>query len=173
VTDIEHCIVRPYRDTDADVVRSLIAELQDTLRGLDTHLPRGEQMADAYLTYTFEHCRMHDGRILLAEVRGVVVGFATVLNRLPFESPDSPTGHFAYLMDLGVRAGFRGRGIGSALMAAAEEVAHSAGALEFRTLVLHGNRAVNLYRRCGMTDYSLTLRKRLDNLDAMPPSSSS
>ena len=173
MTDIEHSIVRPYRDTDADVVRSLIAELQDTLRGLDTRLPRGEEMADAYLTYTFEHCRTHDGRILLAEVRGAVVGFATVLSRLPFESPDSPAGHFAYLMDLGVRATFRGQGIGSALMAAAEDVARSAGALEFRTLVLHGNRAVNLYRRCGMTDYSLTLRKRLDTMDATLPIPSS
>src|SRR5438046_10051535 len=118
-------------------------------------------MADAYLAYTFENCRAHDGRILLAELGDAVVGFATVLNRLPFESPDSPTRHFAYLMDLGVRAPFRGRGIGSALMAAAENVARSGGALEFRTLVLHGNRAVNLYRRCGMTDSSLTLRKRL------------
>lgn len=122
-------------------------------------------MADVYLAYTMEHCRMHDGRILLAEVEGAVVGFATVLNRLPFESPDSPAGYFAYLMDLGVNAAFRGRGIGSALMAAAEDAARFGGALEFRTLVLHGNRAVNLYRRCGMTDYSLTLRKRLDPMD--------
>ena len=170
MTEIESCVVRPYRDTDAAVVRSLIAELQDTLRGVDTHLPRGEEMADAYLAYTFENCRTHDGRILLAELDGAVVGFATVLNRLPFDSPDSPTGHFAYLMDLGVHEPFRGRGIGSALMAAAENVARSGGALEFRTLVLHGNRAVNLYRRCGMTDYSLTLSKRFDAPPATPSS---
>jgi ribosomal protein S18 acetylase RimI-like enzyme len=165
VTDIEHCTVRPYRDSDADVVRALITELQDSLRGIDTRLPRGEEMADAYLDYTLESCRTQDGRVLLAEVRGTVVGFATVLARVPFESPDSPSGHYAYLMDLAVRTPFRGRGVGSALMAAAEDAARSAGASEFRTLVLQGNRAVNLYRRCGMTDYSLTLRKRLNVVD--------
>jgi hypothetical protein len=48
-------------------------------------------------------------------------------------------------------------------MAAAEDSARGAQAVEFRTLVLHGNPAVKLYRRAGMMDYSLTLRKRLDD----------
>jgi ribosomal protein S18 acetylase RimI-like enzyme len=61
-----------------------------------------------------------------------------------------------------VHAPYRGRGIGSLLMAAAEDAARASRASEFRTLVLHGNPAVNLYRRSGMADYSLTLRKRLD-----------
>jgi ribosomal protein S18 acetylase RimI-like enzyme len=116
---------------------------------------------------------MQDGRILLAEVGGAIVGFATVLTCVPFESPDSPLGYYAYLMDLAVRTPFRGRGVGSALMVAAEDAARSGGASEFRTLVLHGNRAVNLYRRCGLADYSLTLRKRLDAGDAAPSTLSS
>ena len=123
-------------------------------------------MSAAYLEHTFEMCRTHDGRILLAEVDGAIVGFATILTRFPFDSPDSPPGHFAYLMDLAVHAPYRGHRVGTLLMAAAEDAARAAGALEFRTLVLHGNPAVNLYRRAGMTDYSLTLRKRLD--DAAP-----
>jgi GNAT superfamily N-acetyltransferase len=97
-------------------------------------------------------------------VDGGIVGFATILARVPFDVPDSPPGHFAYLMDLVVHAPFRGHGVGSALMAAAEDAARSVGALEFRTAVLHGNRAVNLYRRSGMSDYSLTLRKRFDDV---------
>jgi ribosomal protein S18 acetylase RimI-like enzyme len=62
-----------------------------------------------------------------------------------------------------VHAPYRGQGIGSLLMAAAEDSARGAQAVEFRTLVLHGNPAVKLYRRAGMMDYSLTLRKRLDD----------
>jgi ribosomal protein S18 acetylase RimI-like enzyme len=123
-------------------------------------------MSADYLEYTLESCRTQDGRILVAEVEGTIVGFATILTRVPFDNPDSPPGHFAYLMDLAVHASHRGQGIGSLLMAAAEDAARGAQAVEFRTLVLHGNPAVNLYRRAGMVDYSLTLRKRLD--DAAP-----
>ena len=159
--DTPPCRIRSYRDDDVEVVRRLIVELQDSLRGIDSHLPRGEAMADAYLAYTFECCRTQDGRVLVAEVDDRIVGFATILTRVPFDVPDGPSGHFAYLMDLVVHAPFRGHGVGSALMAAVEEDARSVGALEFRTTVLHGNRAVNLYRRSGMADYSLTLRKRL------------
>lgn len=162
VNPIERRHVRPYRDDDADVLRELIAEQQDFLRGIDPELPRGETMAAAYLEHTFESCRTQDGRVLVAEMDGRVVGFATVLNRVPFDAPDSPSGHVAYLMDIAVHAPFRARGVGAALMTAAEDAARSGGAPELRVLVLHGNRAVNLYRRSGMTDYALTLRKRLD-----------
>jgi ribosomal protein S18 acetylase RimI-like enzyme len=166
VTSTKSCRIRPYLEGDGDVVRRLIAELQDSLRGHDPWLPSGEAMSADYLEHTFEICRTHDGRILLAEVDGTIVGFATILLRFPFDSPDSPPGHFAYLMDLAVHAPYRGQGIGSLLMAAAEDAARAARVLEFRTLVLHGNPAVNLYRRAGMADYSLTLRKRLE--DAAP-----
>ena len=135
--------------------------LQDSLRGIDLTLPTGDAMAPAYFAQTIEACRKHDGTILVAYDGGNVIGFATVLARVPFESADSPPGDFAYLMDLVVNESYRQGGIGGDLLAAAEEVARAAGATEFRTPVLHGNRAINLYRRAGMADYSITLRKRL------------
>jgi GNAT superfamily N-acetyltransferase len=155
--------VRAYRDSDAASVRALIVELQDSLREIDPNLPPGEVMASAYLTHTFDQCRAHEGSIFVAEAEGVVVGYGTVLARVPFEGLDSPSGDFAYLMDLVVHAPWRQRGVGGALLEATENAARAAGATELRTLVLHRNRAANLYRRAGMTDYSVTLVKRLDD----------
>ena len=161
MTSLDQCSIRLYGDSDDSALLELMTELQDSLRKIDEALPIGREMAADYLRYTHKSCREQSGRILVAATADAVIGFATVLTRVPYDSPDSPKGYFAYLMDLVVHAPWRGHGVGSALMAAAEDAALAAGATELRTLVLHGNRAVNLYRRGGMTDYSLTLRKPL------------
>ena len=162
MTQIDQFSIRLYRDSDESALLALIAELQDYLREIDESLPIGREMAAEYLRMTHKDCREQGGTILVADAADAVIGFATVLTRVPFDGPDCPKGHFAYLMDLAVHTPWRGRGVGTTLMAAAENAAREAGATEFRTLVLHGNRAINLYRRCGMTDYALTLRKWLN-----------
>jgi hypothetical protein len=45
-------------------------------------------MSADYLEYTLESCRTQDGQILVAEVEGTIVGFATILTRVPFDNPD-------------------------------------------------------------------------------------
>jgi hypothetical protein len=58
------------------------------LRGRDASLPTGDAMSADYLEYTLESCRTQDGQILVAEVEGSIVGFATILTRVPFDNPD-------------------------------------------------------------------------------------
>ena len=51
---------------DLAAVRSCFVELQDYECGLDPRKPSGEESTDAYLDWTFRHCREYAGRILVA-----------------------------------------------------------------------------------------------------------
>jgi hypothetical protein len=51
-------------------LRSCIVELQEFERGLEPALPRGEEMAEAYLTFLLERCARTAGRVIVAEAEG-------------------------------------------------------------------------------------------------------
>jgi ribosomal protein S18 acetylase RimI-like enzyme len=145
-----------------DQVRSCVVELQEFERGLEPSLPRGEEMADAYLTFLLERCSRTAGRVLVAEVDHVVVGFVAVLARVAPEEPDEDQTPYAYISDLVVLPHHRQRGIGRALLDRAEVFARNSGARLLRVGVLSKNEpAARLYRTAGFTDYQLQLVKRL------------
>src|SRR3712207_6192212 len=157
------CLIREYREDDLAAVRACIVELQDFERRIDDRLRPGGSMAADYLDRILGRCRDCAGAILVAECDSTVVGFASILTRVPFEELDDPPGEYAIVTNLVVRDGFRGRGFGAALLAAAERYARTAGATELRIAVLSANRgAATLYRRVGFVAYSEVLTKRLD-----------
>ncbi len=157
------CLIREYRGDDLAGVRACIVELQDFERRIDDRLRPGSSMAAGYLDRILGRCRDCAGTILVAECDSAVVGFASLLTRVPFEELDDAPGEYAIVTDLVVRDGFRGRGLGAALLAEAERYARAAGAVELRIAVLSANRgAATLYRRVGFVPYSEVLTKRLD-----------
>lgn len=163
VPPVLRTVIRTYRDSDAAAVRACIVELQDHERAIDSRLRPGESMADAYLGHMLERCRDCSGVILVAEHDGAVAGFATILTRVPYEALDDPPGEYALVSDLVVRGRDRGRGLGAALVRAAEAYARAAGAGELRIGVLSANHAAAaLYRREGFAPYLEVLAKRLD-----------
>ena len=130
---------------------------------IDPRLLPGESMATSYLDHLLRECAECDGTILVAEVDGAVVGFATVLARVVSEELDEPPGSYAIVTDLAVLESMRRRGIGAALLAESEKYAKAAGATELRIGVLSQNRpARDLYLAVGFTPYTETLSKRLD-----------
>jgi GNAT superfamily N-acetyltransferase len=155
--------VRPYRDGDAAAIRDCIAELQDSERELDDRLRTGASIAAPYFEHMHDRCRECAGTILVAECDGDVAGFATVLGRVAFTSLDDPPGDYALVSDLVVRAPFRRRGLGQALLREAERLARTLGfARELRISVLSENHgARELYRAAGFSPYLETLSKRL------------
>jgi GNAT superfamily N-acetyltransferase len=154
--------IRPYTQDDAAACRDCVVELQDAERALDPRLRSGDEMADDYLRQMHERCRDYVGSILVAEHAGAVVGLTMVLTRVPFESLDEPPGHYALVAELVVRAGFRGQGIGQALLHAGEQHARASGAAELRIGVLSQNQpARQLYLRDGFAPYSEILAKSL------------
>jgi GNAT superfamily N-acetyltransferase len=156
-------MIRVYREDDAPVLRDCVVELQEFERQIDDRLRPGRSIAAEYLEQMLRRCRECAGTILVAESGGAVVGFATVLARVPCTELDDPPGEHAVVTDLVVRADFRRRGIGEALLREAERWARAAGAAELRVGVLSANRAAGrLYRRAGFKPYLETLTKRLD-----------
>lgn len=154
-------VIRTYRDDDLPAVRDCVVELQDFERAIDDRLRPGSAMADDYLRQMIGRCHDCAGTILVAECDSTIAGFATVLTRVPFESLDDPPGDYALIADLVVRERLRRRGLGAALLAAAERYALASGAAELRIAVLSGNRgAAELYRRVGFAPYSEVLTKR-------------
>jgi GNAT superfamily N-acetyltransferase len=97
-------------------VAALLAELgRPDVRGTDAEAD-GRRMYERYL-------ERPDAVALVAEVDGVVVGFMDIEFRtwLNFTAPQ------AWTPDLVVAEGARGRGIGGALLAGAEEIARDRG----------------------------------------------
>jgi ribosomal protein S18 acetylase RimI-like enzyme len=150
----------PLRDHDA--VRSCAIELQDFERELDPRMPPGEQIADPYLDLMFRRCAEFDGVVLVAEVDGAVTGFVSVWARYRSSEPDDDPAEHGYVSDLVVSAKYRGRGIGRALLRAAEARARQAGADTLRVSAKAGNTsALSLYSTEGFENSEIYLEKRL------------
>jgi ribosomal protein S18 acetylase RimI-like enzyme len=154
--------VRPYDPArDAAALRACLVEYQDFHHALEPSWPEGAAIVDDYVAYLAAQCARHDGRIMLAEHEGEVVGFACVAASLHNDSPDDPA-TFAWIYELFVKAAFRRRGIGTALMAEAETFVRARGAKELRLGVLDRNvDARALYQGLGFRDYTRVLTKPL------------
>jgi len=150
----------PLRDHDA--VRSCAIELQDFERELDPRMPPGEQIVDRYLELMFRRCAEYDGVVLVAEIEGAVAGFVSVWTRCRSSEPEDDPAEHGYVSDLVVSAGHRGRGVGRALLRAAEARVREAGIDTLRVAVKAGNTgALSLYSAEGFEHSALYLEKRL------------
>ncbi len=150
----------PLRDHDA--VRSCAIALQDFEREFDPRLPPGEQIADRYLDLMLRRCAEFDGVVLVAEADGAVTGFVSVWTRYRSSEPNDDDAEHGLVSDLVVSAKYRGRGIGRALLRAAEARARQAGADTLRLWVKAGNTsALSLYSAEGFENSEIYLEKRL------------
>ena len=148
---------------DAEALRTLNIEHQDFSRTLEPSWPEGTAVVDRYVAFLEKECAAHDGRVLLAESRGGVVGFVCVVASTRGDSPDDPA-TFAWIHDIFVSPEHRRRGVATALMAAAEAFARSRGAKELRLGVIDRNTSAReLYRGLGFRDYTRVLTKPLDS----------
>ena len=156
-------MIRDYEPArDADAVRACIVELQEFERALEPELPRGAEMAEAYHQTILERCAKHTGRIFVVELDGLVVGFVAVLALVEPEAPDEEQATHAYVSDLVVLPGCRGKGLGRKLLERAEAFARSEGVRILQIGVLSRNQsAARLYRDFGFGDFRIQMTKRL------------
>jgi ribosomal protein S18 acetylase RimI-like enzyme len=156
-------IIRDYNPAaDYPALHACFVELQAWEQSLEPALPAPEDAADPYLAEIFRNCVESSGRIFLAETDGALVGFVCVLAKaLP--SADEGIEPYAYISDLVVRAAYRGRGIGRALMVRAESFAREMGAGKLKVGVLVRNETAHaFYRGGGFRDYTVQLVKPLN-----------
>ncbi len=156
-------VIRRFRDADGPDVRTCMVEEQNAIRAFDPRMPEGTAMVDAFFQQTMEVCQQYDGVVFVAAHDQQVIGFVTLLKRLPHSGADDVPGTYAAIADVAVRSTWRGRGIGTALLQQAEAEARASGASKLRLDVLSKNqRAMDLYQRVGFLPYALTMEKRFD-----------
>ena len=154
--------MRRFADTDLVTLQRLVSEMQDHERAIDPRLSPGDVMASHYAVSMIARCDAEDGVIIVAESGAEAVGFVAVVSAAPYGGLDQPPGTHALVTDLAVTPSFRDRGVGRALLEAAEEFARSRGAAELRIAVLAGNHpAAHLYASVGFVPYLTTLSKDL------------
>jgi GNAT superfamily N-acetyltransferase len=134
--------LRPAGPDDGTAVTSLLSEFGPP------RTPPAERMEAVLRTYA-DHLRRMDagqGRIMVAELEGAVVGVYGLEWRAPFQATET----HAWLADLIVTEAARGRGIGRFLLADAIAAARAVGASQ---LSLESGRtreaAHDLYRSTG------------------------
>lgn len=112
--------IRPYEPRDADGVRECITELQAYERSLEPdRVEATPAFARRYLKHILSACRQQRGELLVAESEGAVAGFiCSWIEQI--EDPITTLTECVYVSDLAVLETSRRRGIGRALLRAAE-----------------------------------------------------
>jgi ribosomal protein S18 acetylase RimI-like enzyme len=158
-------IIRAYQPQDFEQVRECYIELQEFERSIEPSRLPGKIAADAYIDYMFAKCSEYDGTLLVAEVEQRVVGFVCVWARVKPDEVEAllnAPAESAVISDLVVLSAYRAKGLGRALMDAAEKFAIEKGASTLRISALAGNEAARrLYRSAGFDDHWVMLAKNL------------
>lgn len=156
------------RIRDADLKRDR-ETLQRFILGSNTYEAQWEadRRLDAavgvdYLPELIERAAAKQGRLLVAEEDGVVIGWAMchVDGHETFVKPEDRP--FGYVAELFIEERARGKHVGRRLLNACEDHFRALGLKSVLIGALSPNvRAVNAYRAAGYTDYAINLRKLL------------
>ena len=158
------------RSFNADDFPALVKEMllfQEHIASLDPlgHTRRGSDFdAAAYLQARLDESEEEGGFFLLAEENSELVGL--VSGRLVKPSTTDALDEFIQqtgeITELYVRADQRSKGLGAALMRAAEEHFKAKGCEAILVDCFAPNHAAHrFYERCGYTDRMVTLRKEI------------
>lgn len=155
-------LIREYRVEDAPQLEECFVALQDYERLLDDKLADSRKVSKQYLEYMFARCDETGGKVFVAEVDGLVVGFISVWVRVKAKMIEETEYDYAYVSDLVVLPDYRGLGLGRALLHKAEDYAAREGASLLRLGVLAKNEpARRLYNSLGYEERVIELNKRL------------
>jgi ribosomal protein S18 acetylase RimI-like enzyme len=162
VQDIAMPLIRRYQPQDALPVEQCFVELQAFEQQLEPNRIDGQAIATTYRHYLLDRCAQTDGAIFVAEDSDTVIGFVAVFAHVDSESLIEAMTDYAYISDLVVLPAYRGRGVGRALLQAAETYARNHGATVLKVDVLVANTdAYNLYHGFGFHDHEMRLTKAL------------
>lgn len=156
--------IRDYRAEDEAAVIDCIIALQEFERGLDSRMLPGAEIAERYLADLLARCAKEEGRIFVAEVDGAIAGFTAVFPKVAHDEPDEEAYDYAYVSDVAVLDLYRRRGLGRALLQAAEAYAREQGTTLIRIGVLATNDGARaLYEGLGFRDREVLLEKALSD----------
>ena len=159
-----HIEIRPYQDSDRDVVVSALIDFQNLELALhDTRLPGSTTLCANYLDMVLPYVAEQDGAFCTAHLDGVFVGFCAYYikeDTNPIETPDS--NRHGYVQDIYVIPEYRGRNIAAQMIDHARNYFRVLGMKRMRINVLAGNDAARrAYEKAGFEKYEVMYEAKL------------
>jgi GNAT superfamily N-acetyltransferase len=155
-------VIRTALLSDRDAVVALIRALNLYEAGLNDDRLVTQAAAEAYYVTLSERIARQDGRLLVAEAEGRVVGMLGLIVQEDQVFVRDDVRQHGFVCDLVVDEAWRGRGIGRLLLAEAERCTRAKGLKRLFIGVLEGNRdAERLYAKLGFGSYLKTMMKPL------------
>lgn len=159
-------MIREYRPEDFPQLEECFVELQEFERTLEPLREEGRALAQKYLEYMFRQCAETSGKVFVAEAEGRVAGFVSLWLKMKSNTLMDKEYEYAYVSDIVVLESHRGRGLGRALLEAAEDYSIRQGARMLRLGVLTKNSvARNLYTDFGFEEHAVSMSKNLKARD--------
>ncbi len=154
--------IRAFEEGDLGGLRTCVVALQAAERALSERISEPQAVADTQLAAMIDHYPGAGAAILVAEVGGAIAGYVTIDARVRSEQPREVPYCFAEIEDLAVIDAYRGKGVGKALLGAAEQHARKHGAGWLRISVMAESRlARSLYERSGFAEHMVSFEKTL------------
>lgn len=155
-------MIREYRQEDIAALEDCIVELQEFERKIEPNRREGIRVSRQYVEGVIKNCTHQSGKIFVAEEEGKVVGFCSVwIEKKPNELISTLT-EYAYISDCILLPAYRGKGLGKALLHAAEKHSMQCGMSTMIIGTLAKNTiAIEVYTKCGFEAYEILLRKKI------------
>jgi len=155
--------IRRYTPADADVLRTMIAELRAHEISIDPACRPWEQVADGYFDFISSKVAASSGCCWIVEVAdeiaGFSVGYEDSIDEV-FLKDEEKT--FAYVSDTYVKPGFRRHGLARQLNESMERYFAARGVRKMRHVVLGANIAINnMLQQAGYAPYEIIYEKRI------------
>ena len=148
-------VIREYTPADRAAVVAHLVEFQDHERKSEPLYAPGADIAEPYLDGLEGACLRGEGRILVADVHGMIVGYTA----FQCQQPACLTiEREVVVWDLYVTPPWRGYGIGRTLLGRADAYARERGAERLILTTLARNAEGRaMYARCGFREFEVTL----------------
>lgn len=163
-------VIRTAREDDRDALVEQFLALNRYEEPIAGNRRTDRDGAVACLDAALARVAEAGGATLVAERDGRVVGHAVVVFETDAPFVREELRPYACVTELFVREELRGRGIGTALLEAAEAVAAARGLRRLTIGVLAGNaRTAALYARLGFTPHAVEMEKPVRGADGGRP----
>ncbi len=159
----ESLTIRDYRAKDEPQVIAIARELQAHEAAIYDRSKQPEEIGSWYVAELLVEVAKHQGRFLVAERNGAVIGYATLLTVVSSEGERDEVHYtFSDVGDLAVLKSQRGTGAGRALIEVCENTARAAGQKWLRLGVIADNHSARtFYEKMGLREKFLKLEKPL------------
>lgn len=159
--------IRPSRPDDRATLLRFVSDFQDYERGLHPNRRPGAEVSEDYLAEMERETAANDGALFMAEMAGETIGYVCCYaghdDDMMIHEETRPHG---YVSDIFVAPEHRSRGVGAALLSAAEDYLAGLGFRRVRLSVMAANvTARAVYEKCGYRAYDVLYEKSLGERD--------